>query len=78
MESLYKISETYGEELKNTGFNYKDVLLKKTSSNYIYRNTNLAGFLKYVNDIMVEYLESVKKIRVFRNFTVDKDYRKIN
>lgn len=78
MNSLYKITESYGEDIKHTGFDYSNVLLKKVSSNYIFKNKNLNDFLVYINDILVEYIESVKKLRVFRNYTVDKDYRKIN
>jgi len=78
LKSLYKISETYGEDIKNTGLDYSKILIKKTSSNYIFRNQNLSDFLSYLNDIVFEYIESVKVLRVFRNYTVEKDYRKIS
>jgi mevalonate pyrophosphate decarboxylase len=78
MKGLYSISETYGEELLNTGLDYSDVILKKTTSSYLFKNETVSGFIVYLNDIMFDLIENVKKIRVFVNFTVDKNYKKIN
>ena len=77
-QSLYDISETQGESLLNQGFDYSTVLMEKTISNYLFRNENITGFLTYINDIMYNLIESVKIVRVFQNFTVDKNYKKIN
>jgi len=78
MRGLYDISERYGEELKNQGLNYSNVLMKKTSSSYLFKNNNLSIFIEYLNDIMFSLIENVKKIKVFVNFTVDKNYKNIN
>jgi len=77
-ESLYDISETQNEVLLNEGFDYSNVLMQKTLSNYLFRNENISGFITYINDIMVNLIESVKIVRVFQNFTVNKNYKKIN
>lgn len=74
---LYDITYEKGEELKNRGFNYSEVLIKKTTSNYLQKNPNVREFLEHINGIMLEYIESVKKIRVFYNYNVPSDYRKI-
>lgn len=76
--SLYDDTFEFGKSLKNGGFDYSDVLLKRSVSNYLYRNENLSGFLEYLNELIVNDIESTKKVRVFKNFTVDKNYKKIN
>lgn len=75
---LYDITYDQGANISNTGLDYKNILISKTHSNYIFRNPILAGFLEYVNDILYIYIESVKKIRVHFNYNVPKDYTKIN
>ncbi len=76
--SLYNLTYYRNESLKNLGFDYKDVLIRKTSSNYLFKNINMDGFLKYINDIMVHHIENVKYIRTFFNYTVPYNYKKIN
>ena len=78
MESLYNYVNSYGEVLQNEPYNYKENLMKKTLSNYMFRNTTLADFIGYINDIMYTMIESIKKIRLHDNFAVSKEYRKLN
>lgn len=76
--SVYDAKNESGNQLKNTGYDYSNTLYSKNSSGYIFRNTKVAGYIQYLNNIMFEYVETVKKIRVYYNYTVKKDYRKIN
>jgi FMN phosphatase YigB (HAD superfamily) len=76
--SLYAVQETLRDDLKWKGYDYKQTLISNSVSPYLLRNLRMSNFLKYLNDIAVEYVETVKKIRVYYNFTVDKDYRNIN
>lgn len=75
---LYDVSNHFNEVIVNEGFDYSKVLLQKTTSNYLFKNQNLSGFLSYINDIMVNCIETVKYLRVHDNYTVSKDYKKIN
>ena len=77
-ESLYNITEHYGEDIKYLGFDYKDVIISKTISNYILQNTEMITFMEYINDIFFVLIESIKKIRIFNNYTVNKNYKYIN
>ena len=74
---LYKLAETFGEERKNLPYNYKETLLSKMLSPYIYRKRDISGFLDFVNDWVVSLLEGVGKLKILKNFTVDKDYKYI-
>lgn len=76
--SLYDTTNAVRDNLKWQGYDYRNTLISNSVSPYLLRNLKVSNFLKYLNDICVEYIETVKKIRVFYNFTVDKDYRNIN
>ena len=77
--SLYKATYEDGWELKNTGYDYNDTLLKRSLSNYMFKNPNLSTFLQdYLNPIMVFFLNRVKFLRIYYNYGVPKDYEKIN
>lgn len=76
--SLYNATNSVRDNLKWQGYDYRNTLMSNSVSPYLLRNLKVSNFIKYLNDICVEYIETVKKIRVFYNFTVDKDYRNIN
>lgn len=75
--SLYDTSLKKGEILKHRGFDYSKSLFSRTSSEYLFKNDTVSSFISYLNDIFYVYIEAVKKIRVFHNFTVKKDYKNI-
>lgn len=76
--SLYAVQDNLRNDLKWQGYDYKETLISNAVSPYLLRNLRMSNFLKYLNDICVEYVETVKKVRVYYNFTVDKDARHIN
>ena len=76
--SLYAVQDNLRDSLLWTGYDYKNTLISNSVSPYLLRNLKVSNFIKYLNDIAVEYVETVKKVRVYYNFTVDKDYRNIN
>lgn len=77
-KSLYKIARTFGETRLNTGFDYTDSIMKKTLSPYIYRNTNMFNFITYLNDYIVNLINGIKKFKIRRVYTVNKDYEYID
>ena len=78
MESVYNYTHKIGEEKLNEGFDYSEVLINKTVSNYLLRNNNLKDFLSKIAKILFNNIESVKKIRIHNNFTVKPDTTYIN
>ena len=76
-KSLYKCTESYGEERKNLPFDYTETLLSKMLSPYIYRNNTASQFLEFVNDWIVTLLRGVGELKIFKNFTVERDYKHI-
>ena len=77
--SLYRATREEGWVTKNTGFDYADNLLRNTMSSYMFQNPNLREFLeRYLNPIMVFYINRVKYLRIYFNYAVPKWYQKIN
>ena len=75
VNNLYDKQYDYGKNLKNLGFDYheEDVLLKKTMMPRLFANPNVAGFLRYVNNVMVNNIDAVKILKNFINYTVKKN-----
>jgi hypothetical protein len=77
--SVFKAAYEEGWHLKNLGFDYTNNLLTNTMSKYMFKNPHLGEFLrKYLNPIMVFWINRVKFLRIYFNFAVPKDYEKIN
>ena len=79
-KSLYDKTGELGLSRKNEGFNYsfEDFLLKKTLSPALFRNSDMEGFLSFINDIFVNNIDSVKDIRIHNNFTINKNTKYID
>lgn len=77
-QSLYKVARTAGEDRKNLGFDYSDSIFRKTMSNHMFRNQTLVDFLGFSNDFWVKMVDSIKQYRIFKMYSVDKDYKHIN
>lgn len=79
-KNLYEKSLEFGKDKKNLGFDYhqEDVILKKTMMPRMFLNENVKGFLSYVNNIIVNNIDSVKIVRNFFNYTVKKTDTDVN
>ena len=79
-KSLYDATFNINTNILYTGYDYSinGALLKRSVSPYLFQNTNLYDFLSLVSDAFAVPVESVKRIRIHNNFTVDKNYKKIN
>ena len=69
-KSLYDITYTAGEENQTEYFDYTNNLLSKTMSNYMFRNSKTSGFLEKLQAILVFYINSIKLLRVFKNYKI--------
>jgi len=76
--SLFDQTYNFDIDRKHTGFDYSEVLLKRTLSSRMFNNDKTSGFLQRINTIMVEIIDSVKLIKTYRNYTVHKNDRYVN
>ena len=77
-KNVYDYTHLPFEKRQNLGFQYKDVIIKKTVSKRLFNNKIMQGYLGYINNIMYELIENVKKIKVHFNYIVHKNDRGIN
>ena len=77
-DSIYDMIETEGWVLKNEGYKYEDTLLEDNTSSYLRNNANMVSMFPYLNKILAHLINSVKYLRVFNNYSVKKNYKKIN
>lgn len=77
-ESLYDAATSRNERINNLGFNYKGKILRKTISPYLYSDPERATILDKFDNWLFFLVEKVKSIKTFYNYTVPKDYTKIN
>ena len=77
-DSIYDKVETSGWVLKNMGYKYEDSLIEDNTSSYLKNNTNMVSMFPYLNKILAHLINSVKYLRVFNNYSVKKNYKKIN
>ena len=78
-DSIYRPIYERREKRLHRGYDYKDNIMKNTLSNQmIGANPDLDTFIKSINDIVYNWIESVKQIKIFANPAVDKYENKIN
>jgi hypothetical protein len=59
--SLYAAQDNLRNNLKWQGYDYKGTLISNAVSPYLLRNLKMSNFLKYLNDICVEYVENCEE-----------------
>lgn len=74
LKRLYTIAKRSKDQRKNLGYNYQDKIMKNSVSPHLYRNEVMRDFLDFINDHLYNKIQAVRKLRFFKNFTVDKDY----
>lgn len=78
-DSIFKPIYERKEKRLNLGYDYKDNIMRKTLSSQMFNvNSTLDMFIKQINDIMYNMIESVKQIKIFANPAVDKYENKLN
>lgn len=77
--SIYRAIYERKEKRLHLGYKYKDKILKNTLSGQMFNvNPVLDKFIKKINDIIFNWIESVKQIKVFANPALDKHENKLN
>lgn len=76
--SLYDKSNTRKTRIKNTGFDYRGKILRRSLSPYLYGESTRASILDEIDKILTFWVEKVKTVKTFYNYTVPKDYTDFN
>lgn len=79
----YKLSRKYNvtkhlNDLKlNEGRDYSFDLLKNSMSKHLQRNETMINFIEFMQDILVEMVKAVTALKLFKAYTVPKDYKRV-
>lgn len=78
-KDIREVANHYADDLKNEGYDYTDTLMYKSLSHIMFNNPTLFTFIQdYLNKIMVLYVDAVRIVKIYYNYTVKKDCKKIN
>ena len=67
-----------GKERLNIAYDYKNEVLSRNISRHLLRVPIINYFTIYLNDYFVNLINTTKVVRIFRVFSVNKDYQYIN
>lgn len=69
----YTLTKTMNDRKLNQGRDYSKDLVKKSLSRHIQRNETLNTFIGFIQDLFVENVKSVSKLKTWKAFSVNKD-----
>jgi hypothetical protein len=69
----YDLTKTLNDKKLNQGRDYSDDLLKNALSKHIQRNSIMSTFINFIQDMFVNNVKAVSKLKVFKAYSVKKD-----
>lgn len=73
LSKKYDLTKTLNDKKRNQGRDYSDDLLKNALSKHIQRNSIMSTFINFIQDMFVNNVKAVSKLKVFKAFSVNKD-----
>lgn len=73
----YDLTKSMNDLRRNEGRDYSDNLLKNSLSNHIQRKDTMRDFIGFLQDVFVENVKTVTKLKLFKAFAMPKDYFKV-
>ena len=73
----YNLTKTMNDRRRNEGRDYSKDLLKNSLSKHIQRKDIMKDFLGFIQDIFVENVKAVTKLKLFKAYSMPKDYDKV-
>lgn len=78
MTNFRKHIESRHDSLLNKGFDYKNIVLKRTLSSALYLESKRKMILEKLEEPITYIINSIKNIKKSYNWTVPMDYENIN
>lgn len=73
----YTLTKSLNDRKLNQGRDYSNDLVKNSLSKHIQRNETLSSFIGFIQDLFVDNVKTVSKLKVWKAFSVNKDEWKI-
>ena len=77
-ESYYQYMIHIQDDLKNTGYDWRNNLFNKSLSTYLLSDPKREGIVNQIQKMMVYMIDRVSQIKKAMNYTVDKNYKYLN
>lgn len=78
-DSIYRPIYKRRQKRLNLGYDYKDNIMKNTLSSQMFNvNSTLDRFIKSINDVVYNWIESVKQIKIHANPAIEKYEKDLN
>lgn len=77
-ESYYQYMIHLQDDLKNTGFDWRNKLFEKSFSRYLLADPKRSSILNEMQKLIVYLIDKVSMIKKGMNYTVDKNYKHLN
>ena len=73
----YSLTKSMNDLRRNEGRDYSKDLLKNSLSSHIQRKDIMRDFIGFIQDVFVENVKAVTKLKLFKAFATPKDYHKV-
>lgn len=73
----YNLTKTMNDRRRNEGRDYSKDLLKNSLSKHIQRKDIMKDFLGFIQDIFVENVKAVTRLKLFKAYSMPKDYDRV-
>lgn len=75
--SIYDATDSAKDDRKNTGYDFSQDLMHKNLSPLLFKNEYLANFINLIQLPIIKFINTVTTLRVYKSYTVKKDYTKV-
>jgi hypothetical protein len=77
-ESYYQYMIHIQDDLKNTGYDWRNNLFNRSLSTYLLADPKRSRIMTQIQKMMVYMIDRVSMIKKSMNYTVDKNYKYLN
>jgi hypothetical protein len=75
--SIYDATDSAKDNRKNIGYDFSQDLMRKNLSPLLFKNEYLANFINLIQLPIIRFINTVTTLRVYKSYTVKKDYTKV-
>ena len=75
--SIYDATDSAKDSRLNTGYDFSQDLMKKNLSRLLFKNEYLSNFINLIQLPIIRFINTVTTLRVYKSYTVKKDYTKV-
>lgn len=75
--SIYDATDSAKDDRLNTGYDFSQDIMKKNLSPLLFKNEHLANFINLIQLPIIKFINTVTTLRVYKSYTVKKDYTKV-